>query len=364
MKVLFMTNIPTPYRVTFFNELARVCDLHVVFEKEKTPRRNKEWFLNNEYHFKYTMLPKKKYLKPLMKIIKDDYDIRVIAAYANKKEAIAQVYFKLHKKPYILSADGGFIKDNNFLTKFIKKLFISSASFWLSSGKNTTKYLTYYGAKKNLIYDYHFTTIKKDEIHELLPLKEKKALKKKFGYENKRVFLSIGQMVLRKGYDVFLEVIENLKISNAVFLIIGTGKKLEEFREYVRTHHIENVFFLGYKDKLDIFEYYKMADVFFLPTKEDIWGLVINEAMAFSLPIISSDGAISSLELLPHKELFKIENKKDLEEKIKKYMKMSEKELQLEGKRNCEKIKDYTIEQMVVDHINCFKDIIEKGCKK
>lgn len=31
-KVLFITNIPAPYRVVFFNELGKKCDLTVIFE--------------------------------------------------------------------------------------------------------------------------------------------------------------------------------------------------------------------------------------------------------------------------------------------------------------------------------------------
>lgn len=360
MKVLFMTNIPTPYRVVFFNQLAQKCDLHVVFEKETTPRRNKEWFLNNKYNFNYTMLPKKKGLKTLMPILRKDYDIIVIAAYANKFEAIAQLYFKLHKKPYIISADGGFAKDQNFLTKLVKTFFISKATYWLSSGKPTTEYLTYYGAKKDNIYNFHFTSISENEIHEPLSLKEKNILKDEMGYKNKKVFLSIGQMVLRKGYDILLRIVEQEKFSDIVFLIIGTGKMLEEFRSYVKEHNIENVYFLGYKDKREVFKYYQMADVFFLPTREDIWGLVINEAMANGLPIISSDGAISALELLPKSCLYKVNDEKKFINLIKKYSKKSNKELQLEGKNNQERIKKYTIEQMVRDHLECFEKIINR----
>ena len=32
MKILFLTNVPAPYRVRFFNELARHCELTVVYE--------------------------------------------------------------------------------------------------------------------------------------------------------------------------------------------------------------------------------------------------------------------------------------------------------------------------------------------
>lgn len=33
MKILFLTNVPSPYRVAFFNELGKHCELTVLFEK-------------------------------------------------------------------------------------------------------------------------------------------------------------------------------------------------------------------------------------------------------------------------------------------------------------------------------------------
>ena len=43
MKVLFMTNVPSPYRVDFFNELGKLCDLTVYFEKKSSDERNDIW---------------------------------------------------------------------------------------------------------------------------------------------------------------------------------------------------------------------------------------------------------------------------------------------------------------------------------
>ena len=34
MKVLFMTNLPSPYRVRFFAELGKKCDLTVIYESD------------------------------------------------------------------------------------------------------------------------------------------------------------------------------------------------------------------------------------------------------------------------------------------------------------------------------------------
>ena len=48
MRVLFFTNVPSPYRVEFFNELGKLCELTVVFEKKTSNERDKSW---GEYKF-------------------------------------------------------------------------------------------------------------------------------------------------------------------------------------------------------------------------------------------------------------------------------------------------------------------------
>lgn len=43
MKVCYLTNIPSPYRVDYFNELGKYCELTVFFEKRRSNERNVEW---------------------------------------------------------------------------------------------------------------------------------------------------------------------------------------------------------------------------------------------------------------------------------------------------------------------------------
>jgi hypothetical protein len=43
MKLLFITNVPSPYRVNFFNELGKLCGLTVLFQKKTSDTRDKSW---------------------------------------------------------------------------------------------------------------------------------------------------------------------------------------------------------------------------------------------------------------------------------------------------------------------------------
>ena len=42
-KVLFITNIPAPYRVDFYNELGKACDLTVIYEAKRAPHITFNW---------------------------------------------------------------------------------------------------------------------------------------------------------------------------------------------------------------------------------------------------------------------------------------------------------------------------------
>ncbi len=360
MKVLFMTNIPAPYRVTFFNLLAKKCDLTVLFEEKNNSIRNEEWYKDNTYHFKYHVL-KKYFLKELVNFLKVDYDVIIMGNYASKVSAISRFILKAKKKKYIISADGGFAEDKYIFTKWIKTFFISSASYWLSTGKGTNEYLKAYGAKEENTYTFHFTSLNKQDIL-AYPIKysEKLQLRKKLGYNYKKIFFSVGQLVYRKGYDIFLETIKKETFKDTAFLIAGIGNQMQEYQKYIEDNKIENVFLIGFKDKKEILELYKMSDVFFFPTRYDIWGLVINEAMANGLPIITSDKALAALELVSKKYLYSCDDKVKLLNLIDNFVSKETNELYEIGKENLNKIKDYNMEQMVDDHIHIFEEIMKK----
>jgi glycosyltransferase involved in cell wall biosynthesis len=105
------------------------------------------------------------------------------------------------------------------------------------------------------------------------------------------VFLYVGRIWEQKGLGYLLEAFQHLKAAgaNASLLIIGDGKDEDRYRSLGA--QIPNVVFSGFVQKRDLPLYYAAADVFVFPTLGDPHGLVIDEAMAAGLPVITSSAA-------------------------------------------------------------------------
>jgi len=71
--------------------------------------------------------------------------------------------------------------------------------------------------------------------------------------------------------------------------ILGAGPGLNAFKQMVKQLHIEPIVrFLGFAEYSLLPEIYREADLFVLPTRRESFGLVLAEAMAAGLPVVST----------------------------------------------------------------------------
>lgn len=358
MKILYFTNIPSPYKVQFLNELSKENDITVLYDGVEGDKRNEEWYKANKPSFKEIYL-KRNPLSQYKTLLENNYDIVIIGTYASKAGAILITLLNRKKIPFFMNADGGLIdKSDNFITKWLKTHFISKALYYLSSGQKTNEYLIHYGANPNNIYNYPFTSLlKEDVLDNPVSYERKTKLRLDKGFSYKRLFISVGSFIKRKGYDLFLEAIKNEELKDVGFLIIGGGKEKDNLQALINKYDLRNVHLIDFCSKNEVFDYLKMSDIFFFPSKEDIWGLVINEAMACGLPIISSNNVVASLELIESCYLFDPKNIIAQNAMIKKMISLSKDELYDIGKRNLDTIKSYTIENMAKQHNEIFNKV-------
>ncbi|KAA0548462.1 glycosyltransferase family 4 protein [Bacillus sp. BGMRC 2118] len=369
IKVLFLANIPSPYRVAFFNELGEKCDLTVLFERKTSDERELTWYNNDFSNFRAVFLEGIKVNKNnalcfnvIRYLKKNLYDFIIVGGYATPTGTLAINYMKLKNIPFAINADGGIINKNERLyKKVIKKLLISSADFWLSTSKTTNNYFEYYGADLNKTHQYPFTTLKQiDLVKAPINKLAKNDLRKKLNIKEEKVILSVGQFIHRKGFDVLLNACSILPREYGIY-IVG-GEPPDEYVKLKKKLELNNVHFVGFKSKEDLKEYYMASDLFVLPTREDIWGLVINEAMAYGLPIITTEKCVAGLELVKDYEngfIIPVDDSSNLAKKITEII--EDDNLQEKMRNNSLiKIKKYTIENMAAETLIIFENLLEK----
>ena len=81
-------------------------------------------------------------------------------------------------------------------------------------------------------------------------------------------------------------------------MVVGDGPLRAELEEAAQHHSSRNIFFFGFQNQSRLPDFYALADVFVLPSEFEQWGLVLNEAMNFALPVLTSDGVAAASDLV------------------------------------------------------------------
>ena len=134
MKVVFLTTIPSPYRVAFFNEWGKLCELTVIFERKSSADRDIIWKNIDIKNFSPIFLEginikaNKAFCPSIIKYIKElDFDMFVIGGYNTPTAMLAAEWLRKKRIPYVLNADGGYVKRDRVIAGKIKQHFIAGA---------------------------------------------------------------------------------------------------------------------------------------------------------------------------------------------------------------------------------------------
>jgi glycosyltransferase involved in cell wall biosynthesis len=107
-------------------------------------------------------------------------------------------------------------------------------------------------------------------------------------------FLFVGRLIERKGLDVLLSAFRG--IDAAELWIVGEGPLLARAEAAAREDRRVRV--LGHANATELGELYRLADALVVPSYYDVWGLVVNEAQAYGLPVIASDEVGAAADLI------------------------------------------------------------------
>ena len=362
-RVLFLTNLPTPYRIDFYRELGKLCKLTVVIEARRSKDLHFNWNDSNIDTFKLYYLndgmlnEKKAILNALPFLARDKFDVIVISTYHTYTGMLCLAYLKATGTPYVFETDGGMIADKESAAKrWYKTKLIKGAMAYFSPSMGSDDYLAYYGAERECIHRYPFSSLSNsDIIPHILSDEQKYDIRKKLGIKERNMILAVGQFIHRKGFDVLMEAAKDMDRNIGIY-IVG-GKPTEEYLALQKKYNLSQVHFEGFKSKDELSEYFKAADLFVHPTREDIWGLVINEAMGYGLPVVTTKKCVAGMELLEDKDcLVDVGSPEQLKSIMETLINDTNRKKRI-AEANLRKIAGYTVEEMAKAHIKVFESL-------
>lgn len=362
-KALFITNIPSPYRVDFFAFLQKnypQYEFHVLFSG--AGMENRKWSVELEELSNYRFLKSKTII--IRKRFDDRYVFVPVGVEKTLNEIKPDIVFAMEYNPTILRAvhwcrrkkipfiswtDGTLNSEKNIgkVQRLSRAYIIKRAVAFVASSTASKQTQIAYGADEKKCFISCLTV----DIN--------KYLREKTDYSGRQL-LYVGSLIQRKGLDLLLpalaETSEDIRL-----VLVGEGQEKDALLQQAKELGIEErIEFRGYVEGEPLRELYNSSDIFVLPTREDCFGLVILEAMCASLPVISSkyaDGAFDLIEEGKNGYIVDPENTKEFATAIEQAFADEEKLAQM-GKHSYEKAHEFAFDKVAKGCIEALEYVL------
>lgn len=379
MRVLYVANTAAEYRIPFFNMLHDTVNTKFIFTKMDLNRKiynndtSKVKLSKLHYHILSNNFLKH-YLELIKILIKAEYDVAVVPPLDSVSEALdaylVAIISKLRLKRTVY-----------FWEKWEPEKELQSTKKRIKNGLQKITFMTIklfidgFIAPGNKTKDFFVNSLKVAE-QKIYIAPDASEVNESFQVENIRyrhsignntkVILYLGRIVKRKGLDILIKAFYNLEkkynIHNSYLLVCGEGDFEVECRKLVKDLKLTNVEFCGKTDTESRNSYFLASDIFVLPSIIDngtieAWGLTVNEAMQFGLPVIATTAVGSSYDLIKdgiNGYMVKSGDSDDLAEKLYILLKNEDKIGEISNNAKSTIYNNYRYSDMVKGFMNAF----------
>jgi len=313
LRVLIVTNIIAPYRIPLYNYLHHTDEVDFKLVVLADTERNRAWRMSEEQiKFNYRLLPgfhgfiwsrdmsihvqwgfgrELRVFKP---------DVVITSGYDALAYWEAFFYCKIFKKRYILWNGTTMLSTGKTTGPigWMKRRIINGADRYVTYGTKAAEYLMRLGAPRERIHVGINTVDMEFYRDRAMTIRAGESFSQERRGYPRFLMLYVGQLISRKGIGQLLRALDKLDDPDIGLLVIGSGPQEKELREFCESHALENVYFEGFHQPDDLPRYYALADLFVLPSFKEVWGLVVNEALASGLYVLCSNQAGAAYDLI------------------------------------------------------------------
>jgi glycosyltransferase involved in cell wall biosynthesis len=302
---IIINNVPAFYKINLFNELAKSHKIKVVFIANNSNIRNSD-FTDAIINFEHVFITNKNYeerskfftfLKVSGILVSSKYK-RLLYPGWELVELIPLMFF-LPKNTNAMVLESSIVetKSSGFLW-WVKRIIMMRVGHIYPSGI----------LQKAIADKAKFT----GELHLTHGVGIPNRLsKREIKYDRNIIFryLYVGRISTEKNLEYLIEIFND---NGKMLTIVGDGPIFDTLFSKANS----NIQFLGYVDNKSLASIYLQHDIFILPSYSEPWGLVIDEALWFGLPVIVSENVGSSEDLVIKTKtggVFKLNNNLSLE---------------------------------------------------
>ncbi|WP_452218518.1 glycosyltransferase family 4 protein [Lacinutrix undariae] len=309
--LIFWQNIVSPHQLPYIKAIPRVCpafNVILVVEQGMTSNRKAMGWVTEDVsetsRFNIIIAPSEEAMHGLF----ISYPEAQHFFSGIRSNPLIYNAFKIsmgHEVKRHLIVEGPFLYTYSFFIHYVKTMFTDYKYYKYfdkvyAIGNHALNWYPKFGFKAHQIIPFSYCV---EHIKTSVAIENKDEVK----------FLFVGGLSHRKGVDLLLKACRELGVGHYLD-IIGDGVEREALEVYCKTHHLNQVRFLGTKNNNEIRNMLHEYDVHILPSRHDGWGAVINEALMAGLFVLCSTNC-GAQELIQDKFngiVFSYKKKKDL----------------------------------------------------
>ncbi|OEU41977.1 hypothetical protein BGV40_12055 [Methanosarcina sp. Ant1] len=237
------------------------------------------------------------YLRLIKELLFGKYDLVLTST----SWYICWIIAKVRGKKFIFMTEFWYWQDKSFIRKILNrftKIVVKNSDSIFAMGTNAYRSCIELGIKEERVFMHPQCAVDYSELPTF-------NLRVKHNLEDKKIVLFLGRIVKIKGLDYLIESFSRLEHDeeNVFMIIAGDGPDRIKYEKLSKELGVKNILFTGRVSKKEISSYYTACDIFVLPSifykqSYEPWGLVINEAMAFSKPVIATNAVGASADMI------------------------------------------------------------------
>jgi glycosyltransferase involved in cell wall biosynthesis len=301
-RYVFLTNIPSPYRTSFYDRLHEFgLKFEVFYMRSSEADRNwpvdpatlrHPFYIDKSFYKMIGLYHLHINPKIILRMIRrtdaefiiggawNDVDVLILVLL--KRLGVIDNVFHFWTEANYLTI--GSQRDNHVKRWLRKFVYNSSQGCQISSGKMTRLTFEKWGMPGKRFIDLPNTIV---ETQFAIGREEIEA---RVGNRLPVFFLPARLIESVKGILNFLSAVGDENLRRCVILVAGEGPDRAKIESYVETHSLRNsVELLGHRDTEGVVELYRKANVFLLPSFSDPCPLTVVEALCMHLPMLISN---------------------------------------------------------------------------